>query len=127
MNTLLPHHRKSAGFAPYGCMELALLAYIVMAILNYVLGNWIVATSMLATLAALLIVTQFIVWRDRRKIGDQIRVSLGPHSGKEGVIIGENETGTRFTVQLSSAEHPDPIDFSDYQIVKAKPMMPEQR
>ncbi|MHB1078186.1 MAG: hypothetical protein ACYC67_02215 [Prosthecobacter sp.] len=127
MNTLLPRHRKSAGFAPYGCMELAFLSYIVMAILNYALGNWIFATAMLAPLVVLFIWTQLIVWRDRCKIGDQIRVSLGPHSGKEGVIIGANETGTRFTVQLSSSEHPDPVDFSGYQIVKAKPMMPEQR
>ena len=104
-----------------------LLAYIVAAVLNLVLGHWIFASAMLAPLAGLLIWTQFIVWQDRRKIGDQIRVSLGPHSGKEGVIIGANEMGTRFTVQLSSAEHPDPIDFSDFQIVKAKPMMPAQR
>ena len=127
MNNLLPRHRKPAGFAPFGCIEMLLLAYIVVAVSNVVLGNWIFATSMLAPLAGLLIWTQFIDRRDRCKAGDQIRVSLGPHAGMEGVIIGANETGTRFTVQLSAAEHPDPIDFFDYQIVKAKPMMPAQR
>ena len=54
-------------------------------------------------------------------MGDQIQVSLGPHDGMEGVIIGTNETGTRITVQLSSADHPDPMDFFDYQIRKVKP------
>ena len=127
MNKLLPRHRKSAGFVCSGCMEMLLLAYVAAAILNLVLGHWIVVTAMLAPLLGLLVWTKLIVQRDRCKIGDQIRVSLGPHAGMEGVIIGANEKGTRFTVQLSSAEHADPIDFSDYQIVKAKPIMPAQR
>lgn len=45
--SLLPQHGKSAGFAPYGCIEMVLLAYVVAAVLNLALGNWIFATAML--------------------------------------------------------------------------------
>lgn len=117
----LPQHRKAAGFAPSGFLELVLLSYIVMAVLNYALGKWIFATAMLAPLAGLFFWTLCAVWRDRCRIGDQIRVSLGPHSGMEGVIVGANNGGTRLTVQLSSAERPEPIDFFDYQVRKVKP------
>ena len=122
MNTLLPRFRKPAGFAPYGCMELAILSYIAMAVLNYALGNWIFAIAMLTPLAGLLVWTQYTVWRDCCRMGDHIRVSLGPHSGMEGVVVGATKDGTRLTVQLSSAEHPEPMEFFDYQIRKVKPM-----
>lgn len=121
MNTLLSRHRKPAGFAPYGCMELAVLSYIAMAVLNYALGNWIFATAMLAPLAGLFFWVLYTDRRDRFRIGDQIRVSMGPLSGMEGIIVGANKGGTRLTVQLSSAEQPEPIDFFDYQIRKVKP------
>ena len=124
LTSLLPQHRKAAGFAPSGFIEMLLLAYIVAAVLNFALGNWILATAMLAPLVGLFFWTKLIDRRDRCRIGDQIRVSLGPHSGKEGVIIGANKAGTRFTVQMSSTEHPDPIDFSGYQITKMKPVAP---
>lgn len=122
MNSLLPRHRNAAGFVPSGCLELVLLSYIVMAVLNYALGNWILATAMLAPLAGLFFWARYTDRRDRCRIGDQILVSLGPHSGKEGVIVVENKGGTRLTVQLSSAEHPEPMEFFDYQIRKVKPM-----
>lgn len=101
-----------------------LLAYILGAVLNLALGNWIFATAMLAPLAGLFLWIRYIDQRGRCRIGDQIRVSLGPHAGMEGVIVGANETGTRFTVQISSLDHPDPLDFSGYQLTKMKPVAP---
>ncbi|WP_395732636.1 hypothetical protein [Prosthecobacter sp.] len=121
LTPLLPQHRKAAGFAPSGVIEMLLLAYIVAAVLNYAVGNWIFATAMLAPLAGLFCWAQYTDRRDRCKIGDQIQVSLGPHSGMEGAIVGANKGGTRLTVQLSSAEQPEPIDFFNYQIRKVKP------
>lgn len=122
LTSLLPQHRKAAGFAPSGFIAMLLLACIVAAVLNLVLGNWGFATAMLAPLAGLFFWTRYIDQRDRCRIGDQVRVSMGPHAGKEGVIIGANETGTRFTVQISSSDHPDPLGFSGYQLTKIKPV-----
>jgi hypothetical protein len=122
LTSLPPRHRKSAGFAPSGLIEMLLLAYIVAAVLNLALGNWIFATAMLAPLAGLFFWTRYIGLRDRCRISDKVRVSMGLHSGMEGVIVGENKGGTRLTVQLSSAEHPEPMDFFDYQIRKVKLM-----
>jgi len=120
--SLLPRYRKAAGFAPAGFIEMLLLAYIVAAVLNFALGNWILATAMLAPLVGLFFWTKLIDRRDRCRICDQIRVSMGPHAGKEGVIIGANEAGTRFSVQMSASEHPEAMEFSDYQITKMKPV-----
>lgn len=122
LTSLQPWHRKSAGFARSGFIEMLHLAYIVAAVLNLALGNWIFATAMLAPLGGLFFWVQYTDQRDRYRIGDQILVSLGPHSGKEGVIVGEDKGGTRLTVHLSSAEHPEPMEFFNYQIRKVKPM-----
>ncbi|MFZ2280983.1 MAG: hypothetical protein WAW39_24505 [Prosthecobacter sp.] len=122
LTPLLPRHRKAAGFAPSGLIEMLLLAYIVAAVLNLALGNWIFATAMMAPLAGLFFWIQYTDRRGRCRIGDQVRLSMGSHAGKEGVIIGANETGTRFTVQMSSSDHPDPLDFSGYQLTKMKPV-----
>ena len=65
MNTLLPRHRKTAGFAPQGCIEMLLLAYVVAAVLNLVIGNWIFATAMLTPLAGLFLWVQYADRRDR--------------------------------------------------------------
>lgn len=118
MNTFLPCYRRCGGFARSTCIELLLLAYLVAAVLNLCLGNWVVATAMLLPLVGLFFWTRHLIRKDGCEIGDQIRVSLGPHAGEEGAIIGVNEVGIRFTVQLSSAEHPDPLDFSNYQITR---------
>lgn len=118
MNTFLPCYRRCGGFARSTCIELLLLAYIIAAVLNLCLGNWIVATAMLLPLTGLFFWTQHLVRKGRCEIGDQIRVTLGPHAGREGVITGTNEAGTRFTVQLSSAGHADSLDFSDCQITR---------
>lgn len=122
MKTLRLHQRKSAGFAPSGCIERLLLAHIVAAVLNFALGNWIFATAMLAPLAGLFFWTQYTDRRNRCKTGDKVRVRLGPHSGMEGVVVGSNEAGTPLTVPLSSAEHPAPMEFFVYRIRKVKPM-----
>lgn len=118
MHSLLPPHCKPAGFALSGLIEMLVLAYVVAALLNLVMGHWIVATAMLLPLVGLFFWTRYLTRKDGCEIGDQIRVSLGPHAGEEGIITGANEAGTRFTVQLFSAEHPDPLDFSDYQITR---------
>ncbi|MCX6851332.1 MAG: hypothetical protein NTY98_20705, partial [Verrucomicrobia bacterium] len=76
LTSLLPQHRKAAGFAPSGFIEMLLLACIVAAVLNFALGNWIFATAMLAPLVGLYFWVQYTVRRDRCRIGDQIRVSL---------------------------------------------------
>jgi hypothetical protein len=120
MNTFLPRYRKPAGFAQARFIEMLLLVYIVAAVLNLALGSWIVATAMLVPLVGLFFWTRYMVGQGRCEIGHSIRVSLGPHAGKEGAIIGANEAGTRFTVQLSSSEHVGPLDFSNYQITQVK-------
>jgi hypothetical protein len=124
LTSLLPQHRKAAGFVPSGFIAMLLLAYIVAAVLNFALGNWIFATAMLAPLVGLFFWIQYIDRQDRCRIGDQIRVSLGPHSGIEGVVVGSNEAGTRLTVQLSSTGHPEPMKFFVYQVRKVKPSPP---
>lgn len=121
MHTHSSGHRNSAGFFQSGVINLLLLAFIAAAVLNLALGSWKVAAAMLAPLSVLFIWVQLMAPRSRCQVGDRIRVTLGPHSGKEGVIQGANEAGTRFTVQLSSADHSDPIDFSGYQISKVRP------
>lgn len=111
-------------------MELALLSYIAMPVLNYALGNWVCATAMLVPVVGLFIWAKYTDLRDRCKTGDQIQVSLGPYSGMEGVIVDTANGGTRLKVQLLSAEHSEPLDFFDYQIRKVtsnKPPPSEER
>lgn len=121
MNSHLPYHRKPAGFVQSGIIELLLLACVVAAVLNLALGHWKVGMAILVPLSVIFIGVQCLAKQDRWSTGDRVQISMGLHAGKEGVVIRINEPGTLITVQLSSEKHPDPVDFSAYQIVKMKP------
>ncbi len=98
-----------------------LLIYILAAVLNLVMGHWLFATAMLMPLAGLVLWTLYLARRDHCSIGDRVRVSVGPHSGKEGVITGTHDgAGTRFTVKLTSAEAADEVAFFDWEIREVK-------
>ncbi len=92
-----------------------------LAVSELVAGRWIVATVILVPLVGLLFRVQYAIRWSRCRIGDQIRVIMGPHEGKKGVIIDANKAGTSFTVRLSSADPPEPVDLSDCVVRKVKP------
>jgi uncharacterized protein (DUF58 family) len=122
----LPRHSKTGGFAPSGFINLeylvliTLVIYVASALLQLALGKWISAVAMLLPLVVLLLVVFYLVRRARCRVGDHVRVSIGPHVGMEGTIVSADESCLRFRVQLSSAEHPDSVDFSCYHITKVK-------
>lgn len=122
MHSLLPHHRKPAGFVQSAVLKMLLMVYLAAAVLNLCLGHWIIAAALLLPLLALFVWTRYLIQKDRCQKGDRICVSMGVHAGNEGTIIAVNEAETRFTVQLSSSEHPEPVDFSAYQFSRTKPV-----
>lgn len=121
MNLLRTRNQSSAGFYQSGFIELLLLAYIIAAVLNLVIGNWLVATVMLVPVAALFIWVQYIDRRGRCQTGDHVQVMLGPHTGKTGAVIAQNEARTRFTVQFLAGDDSAPVEFADFQLAKLSP------
>ncbi|MBB5035527.1 hypothetical protein [Prosthecobacter vanneervenii] len=124
MKSLLPHHRQPAGFAPQGCFELLFLVQIVGGIVSLAFGNWISAGLLLGPICVLFFVFKYLERRDRCRVGDNVRVTLGAqlYRSKEGMIIEEHmhAGGRRFMVKLSCAEHPDPVDLPAYHLIKVK-------
>ncbi len=107
-----------------GCAELLLIAFVLAAVLNLAMGNWRIAMAMLVPLAALFIGAQYIDWRDRCKIGDEVQVMLGPHRGVKGTIVGRDETGTSFMVKPSEAEPVDSVTVLAHHLTKVKRINP---
>ncbi|MGV3663879.1 MAG: hypothetical protein ACO1TE_27150 [Prosthecobacter sp.] len=106
-----------AAFVQY---ELLLVVYLALALLVLVMGNWPLAGGMLTPVAALFLWAWCSERRDRCRVGDAVQASAGKYLGSQGTVIGAEKSRATLTVQLSGAEHPEPVEILRCHLTKVK-------